>query len=114
MPNELKKIIEQLTQQWNRMAPRLRFLVALAMLATVGGVLWASLRGPVEDYSVLFSGLATEDAAKVVAELKAQNIPFHLDANGSTIEVPTPKVHEIRLSLAGAGLPHGGGVGFEL
>ena len=84
------------------------------LLGTIGGVTFAALRGPTEDYAVLFAGLQTEDAAHVVAELKAQNALYRLDAGGTTIEVPAAKVHELRLAMASAGLPRGGGVGFEL
>ena len=49
-----------------------------------------------------------------VETLKAQQVPYRIEGNGATIEVPAAKVHELRLSLAGSGLPRGGGVGFEL
>lgn len=112
--NELKKIIEQGRAVWNKLPLRARFIAAVALLATVGGVTYSALRGPTEEYAVLFAGLQTEDAARVVAELKAQNVLYRLDAGGATIEVPAAKVHELRLAMASAGLPRGGGVGFEL
>src|SRR5262249_13629396 len=112
--NDLKKIFEQLRAQWNKMSTGRRFVIAAALLGTIGAVAFMSLRGPAEDYQVLFSGLAAEDAAKVLTELKAQNVPYRIEGNGATIEVPAAKVHELRLGLAGAGLPRGGGIGFEL
>ena len=112
--NELKKIVEQMRGVWNKLPTRARFVAALVLLGTIGGVTFTTLRGPTEEWAVLFSGLQTEDAAHVVAELKAENVLYKLDANGTTIEVAAAKVHELRLSMAAAGLPRGGGVGFEL
>jgi flagellar M-ring protein FliF len=66
-----------------------------------------------ETYAVLFSQLDQEDAAAMVAKLKEQKVPYLLEAGGSTIQVPESKVAEVRLDLASAGMPRGGGVGFE-
>jgi flagellar M-ring protein FliF len=66
-----------------------------------------------EPYVALFSQLDREDAAAIVAKLKEQKVPYRIDADGSTIEVPEARSHELRLELAGGGLPRGGGVGFE-
>ncbi|MHB9037036.1 MAG: flagellar basal-body MS-ring/collar protein FliF [Armatimonadota bacterium] len=64
--------------------------------------------------SVLFSGLAQEDAGAIVQKLGEQKTPYKLSADGTTIEVPDNKVYDLRLQLATAGLPQGGSVGFEL
>lgn len=66
-----------------------------------------------EPYSVLFANLEREDAAALVAKLKETKVPYRVQADGTTIEVPEAQVRELRLDLASAGLPHGGGVGFE-
>ena len=63
---------------------------------------------------VLFSGLEPPDAAKIVESLKAQNIPYKLDNNGSTILVDKTRVLETRINLAGEGLPEQSVVGYEL
>jgi flagellar M-ring protein FliF len=88
-------------------------VVGTLVLAVVGLVVllvWANQ----VDFQVLYSNLSPGDASSVVERLKNQRIPFRLSQNGRTIEVAGDKVHEIRLSLAGAGLPRGGGVGFEI
>ncbi len=85
--------------------------VIVAVLVTLVGL---SLRNPQAEYKVLYSGLTQEDAAQVVSRLKEQRIPYTLENDGSIIKVPPDKVHETRLTLAGEGLPRGGGVGFEI
>jgi flagellar M-ring protein FliF len=67
-----------------------------------------------EDYRVLFSNLSSEDAANIVTKLKEKKLPYQLSPSGDIISVPSDKVAELRLELAAAGLPHGGGVGFEI
>src|SRR5918912_572517 len=48
------------------------------------------------------------------AKLKVAGVPFRLEAGGTALAVPAAKVYDVRLLLAAAGLPRGGGVGFEL
>ena len=66
------------------------------------------------DFQLLYSNLAPEDASAIVEELKTQKISYELAGNGTIVRVPTDKVHELRLQLAGKGLPEGGEVGMEL
>lgn len=66
------------------------------------------------EYQTLFSNLNSGDASAIVAKLKEQRIPYQIEGGGSRIMVPSEKVYETRLSLAGEGIPQGGGVGFEI
>jgi flagellar M-ring protein FliF len=67
-----------------------------------------------DNYQVLYSGLASDDAGAIVTRLKEQNIPYKITSGGTGIMVPEQSVYETRLALAGEGLPGGGTVGFEL
>jgi len=67
-----------------------------------------------EDFQVLYNNLSLDDGGSIVAKLKERNIPYKVEANGSIVMVPADKVYELRLSLAGDGLPGGGNVGFEI
>ena len=78
-------------------------VVALSMAANGG-----------ETFQYAFTNLSAEDSAEAAAALKAANVPFRLEASGAALAVPASKVHDARLLLAAAGLPRGGGVGFEL
>lgn len=64
------------------------------------------------DYQVLYSNLTPEDAGQVVNKLKEMKITYKVD--GNAIYVPSSKVYDLRLELAGQGIPQGGGVGFEI
>lgn len=67
-----------------------------------------------QDYGILFSNLTSEDAAGIVTKLKEKKISYQISPSQDVISVPTDKVSELRLELAAVGLPHGGGVGFEI
>ena len=83
--------------------------IAAAVAAGVSVVLWS--RGP--SYSLLYANLATEDQAQITQALDGASIPYRLTPNGNGIEVPSERVSDARLKLAGQGLPEGDG-GFSL
>ncbi len=66
------------------------------------------------DFKPLFTGMAPEDAAAIVQKLKESGVDHRLAENGSSVLVPTSRVDELRLEMAGAGLPRTGRIGFEL
>jgi flagellar M-ring protein FliF len=90
-----------------------RVLLATLAASAVGIAIFFGTRSAFESYVVLFNSLEREDSAAVVAKLKEMKVPYRLQAEGTSIEVPESRVHELRLELAGSGLPRGAGVGFE-
>jgi flagellar M-ring protein FliF len=65
-------------------------------------------------YSPLYSDMTSDDASKVIEFLNAQKIPYKIEENGKTIQVPKDKLYETRLNLAGKGIPTSGTIGYEL
>ncbi len=106
--------LSALVDRWNAL-PRSRQLVVAGLLVALVAVLYllysASQR---PNLVVAFSGLAAEDSAAIADELEKHGIPYEIGGGGSTVAVPANKVAEVRILLAQAGLPSGGGVGFEL
>ncbi len=87
------------------------FMVLLVTAASI--VLLVYLTTQVE-YRVLFSNLSNEDAGSIVTKLTERKVPYKLSATGNAVSVPADQVAQLRLELAAAGLPQGGGVGFEI
>ena len=83
--------------------------VAAAVLITA----FFGYRSTETTWGTLFSNLDRDDASAVVAKLKEMKVPYRIEGEGGTIEVPQQRVRELRLELAGGGLPRGGGIGFE-
>lgn len=79
--------------------------IAAAVAAGVGIVLWT--KEPT--YSLLYGNLGQQDAAQIAQALETNGIPYKLDGTTGQITVPSDRVHDARLQLAGQGLPEGDG-----
>lgn len=115
MPEQLQQLWGALPERLRTLSPtRLFVLLGLLALGIAGGVvalLW--LQEP-QEHRLLYSQLTAEDAGMITARLKEMHIPYTLQGDGTTILVPANMVYDARLRLATEGLPHKGGVGFEL
>ena len=54
---------------------------------------------------MLYGELNAKENGEVVEFLKEENIPYQIGRNGTAIMVPGEKIYEVRLKLAGKGLP---------
>jgi flagellar M-ring protein FliF len=86
--------------------------ILVVALAIGGGVMFFTRYEREASFRPLYASLSQEDASQVVQKLKESGVQYRL--NGGTIEVPEEKVAELRLELAGAGLPKTGRIGFEI
>lgn len=91
---------------------KLGILVAIAAIIAllVGAWLWSQT----PDYRILYSDVSDQDGGEVIAELQKMNIPYQFSPGGGAILIPADQVHEVRLKLAGQGLPKSALPGFEL
>lgn len=87
-------------------------IVALAGSVALGVMVALWSQSP--DYTLLYGSLTGKDAAEVAEVLEQAGIPFRVGEGSSAVLVPSNKVDEARLKLAGHGLPRGSDVGFEL
>jgi len=106
--------MNQLRQLWERLTLRQRIWLAVALVSVVGGLTALNHWNQERNFKPLFTGLAPEDASTVTQKLKELGTEYRLADNGATILVPSEKLAEMRLQLAGAGLPKTGRIGFEL
>lgn len=90
-----------------------KVLGATTIVAAVILAAFLSVHSANPPYAVLFTNLDRDDAAAVVAKLKEMKVPYRLEGDGAVIEVAETQAREVRLELAGGGLPRGGSVGFE-
>jgi flagellar M-ring protein FliF len=91
-----------------------RMIILIALAGSVAGLIALALWTQQPDMQVLFTNLNGEDAAGIIDKLKETKVPYETTGGGSTVLVPSAQVHELRLQLATQGLPHGGGVGYEI
>ncbi len=110
----LLKSLRELPARLAALSLPVRIGIIAGVVAVVVAIVGASMLGQSSSYQYVFTNLTTEDSGEAASALKASNIPFRTEANGSALAVPASRVHEARLLLASAGLPRGGGIGFEL
>lgn len=91
----------------------MKAIMALGVMAlAISGLFVMFLYGKGPDYQVLYSGISPQDSASVIDRLKEKRVPYRVE--GNTISVEGGRVYEMRMELAGEGIPQGGGVGFEI
>jgi flagellar M-ring protein FliF len=115
MIERLKQLVNFLPAHVRELSPGRLFILLglLGIVVAVGTVSLLWMSGGSEQ-QVLYSQLSMEDAAAVTTKLREMNIPYTIKGDGTTILVPSTIVYDTRLRLATAGLPQGGGVGFEV
>ena len=84
--------------------------LAASVALGVGVVLWSQT----PNYRVLYSGLASQDAAQIADALQKDGIEYKVDEATGAVMVGADKVHAARLKLASQGLPKGTTQGFEM
>jgi flagellar M-ring protein FliF len=105
--DQVKRIVGTLT-------PRQLTTILLVAALVAGGIYGLTQYQREAGFRPLYTTLAPEDAALVVQRLKESGVPYRISANGNMISVPEDRVAELRLDMAGAGLPKSGRIGFEI
>src|SRR5262249_17419875 len=94
-------------------ATRLMAMGAVA-LALTGFFSFVIVRATAPQMVPLFTDLSVEDSSSIIKDLERQGIQYSLKNDGAIIMVPKDNVARLRMKLAEAGLPKGGGVGYEI
>lgn len=91
--------------------PRVVIAIAAVLigLGIAGLVYWSSK----PTYRLLFSGMSESEASQVVSLLQKEHVPYQLQGP-NMVMVPSDRVYELRLKLAGQGVTPGQGVGYEI
>jgi flagellar M-ring protein FliF len=110
----MKNFANSLLSLWRQLGLNQRVSLGLAALVVVAGMagLFAWSRQP--EYQLLYGRLGDKDAATIISQLQAENIPHTVGAGGTSVYVPADQVYRLRMDLASKGVPTGDGVGFEI
>ncbi|PKN06563.1 MAG: flagellar M-ring protein FliF [Deltaproteobacteria bacterium HGW-Deltaproteobacteria-7] len=113
----MDSIFQSLSKFWSgfdALSSGKKISIIMVLLVTAASIVLLVYLTTQIEYRVLFSNLSSEDAGHIVSKLSEKKIPYKVSSSGGAISVPAEKVSELRLELAAAGLPQGGGVGFEI
>src|SRR5580700_9328715 len=105
--DQAKKLLSALT-------PRQLATIAIVAIAVVLGVMGLSRWQRESGLKPLYTGLSPEDANAIVQKLHEGGIDYKIVNNGTELLAPEDKVPELRLEMAGLGLPKTGRIGFEI
>jgi flagellar M-ring protein FliF len=87
--------------------PGQRGVIAVAMIALVLGAVALTRWAAQPTWTPLYTNLSGTDASAVVEQLGSENVQYKLSDGGSTVLVPQTQVYDLRVQLAGKGLPTG-------
>jgi flagellar M-ring protein FliF len=108
-----KAVLSQLFAGYMNLPLAQKVIFPLLIVGCVSALVFVSKIATEPDFTVLYSDLPTADSAAVVQRLKELKIKYKIE--GDTVSISPPdKVHELRMTLAGEGLPKTGTVGYEL
>jgi flagellar M-ring protein FliF len=114
---DFKALFSQLSVLYAKLTKQQKMIIAAAVIGIVAFliflVVYTAKKSAPSKYETLFDSLSSEDAAKVIAQLEKDNIPYEILEN-NTIKVPRNVVYKERISIASQGIPKDNGVGFEL
>jgi flagellar M-ring protein FliF len=91
-----------------------RVTIVICAIAMAAGVVWFSKWQQESGLRPLYTALSPEDASAMVTKLREGGVVYKVGENGTSLLVPEARVAELRLEMAGLGLPKTGRIGFEI
>ena len=84
--------------------------LAFSVAIGIAIVLWSQE----PSYGRLFSEISEKDVSEILEVLNTQGIRYKVENGSGAVMVPTDDVDEVKLKLAGLGLPRSNSLGYEL
>ncbi len=88
-----------------KLTPIQKITLGAVLLTVIAGALVLSRTSSTVPMSALYTDLNAADAASVVDSLAARGVQYDLTDAGKTVLVPKDDVYDLRVALAGEGLP---------
>lgn len=104
--------MQQIAELWNSLTLRRRIVAVGATVAMFAAVLGIARMAAAPHMTLLYSGLEGPAAGEIVQALEQQGATY--EVRGGAIFVESAQRDELRMTLAGEGLPRNGGQGYEL
>lgn len=99
---------------WSGLSPARQGMLAASALGLAAVLFFVYSWSGRTEMATLYSGLDPADSGRIVEQLRAQGVPYAVDAGGGAVRVAAARVDEVRVNFAAQGLPRGGSVGFEI
>lgn len=99
---------------WSKLGINQRLSLIMLVIVLLGLMTGVYMWSSKPEFALLYSGVEQADASLILEKLRDSDIPYNLKKGGTSIYVPTDRVYDLRLELAGEGIPRGKGIGFEI
>ena len=103
--NDLSGVMRRGKELAGRLSPTQKIGIGAVLITAIAGVMILGRSSSSTSMSPLYTNLQSSDASAVVDALTSKNVNYSLTDAGHTVLVPTSQVYDLRVSLAGAGLP---------
>jgi flagellar M-ring protein FliF len=100
--NDLVKRVQQIGR---RLTPLQRIAIGAVTVTAIAASFVLSRSGTQISMAPLFTDLTSADASAVVDQLSTDGVTYDLTDAGHTVLVPSSEVYNLRVAMAGAGLP---------
>lgn len=110
----IQQMFSQLGAMYGQLSLGRKVSFVLFLLIGIGAFSTLIMVAKQPDFRVLLTDLTVEDANTVISNLKENRVPYKLTNGGTTVMVPSANYYDVKMQLAGEGLPQGGMNGFEL
>ena len=109
-----KKETKHLFARWQELSRPRQVAFAVVAAALLAFVLLLAQYFGRPRYVTLYHNLDPVQAAPLLQHLQEQGVPYRLDNLGTALQVPQEKADELRIEMAGQGMPFAQGLGLEL
>ncbi len=104
--------MNQVVSAWSQLGRTKQIAVVLAAVVVIAGLVQLSLAASAPRMQLLYANLEENAAGEVIRALDQRAVNY--EVRGNSIYVPAAIRDELRMALAGDGLPAAGGRGYEL
>jgi flagellar M-ring protein FliF len=104
--------LDNLLRILRNLGPARIAVLVVAIVVLIGMFMTIMMRMSASDLSLLYGGLTPTEASEMSTKIASMNVPYEL--RGAAIFVPSDKIGELRLQLAGEGLVGSSTKGYEV
>ena len=112
--NEQGGMTDSLLGRWRELSRPRQVVIIIVSAAVLAFLLFMFQYLSQPKYVTLYSNLDPVEASPLVQYLREKGVPYRLDDFGGTIKVPQDRADELRIEMAGQGMPFAQGLGFEI
>ena len=105
MTDAIKLFISELRTLWGRIGLNQKVALGTLITALVAALFFWGSWNSRDDFGLLFKNLQQKDAAEIINALRAEGVAYRVAEDGTAVLVPSEHVYDLRLKLAGQGLP---------